>query len=111
MTIFERLENVAPSILVIGCGNMGAAIAGAAEVAFPGTQITTVDPDIEKGRLLPPRTAIRKLTSLADLAGERFELAIIAVKPHHVQASLAEAKRSLEGYRRSKPRARTIQSK
>jgi pyrroline-5-carboxylate reductase len=98
MTMSGPPETVASSVLVIGCGNMGAAIAGAAEAAFSGIKITVVDPDIANvGRLLPPRTAIRKMASLAHLAGEHFDLAIIAVKPHHIEAGIAEAKRSLEG--------------
>lgn len=98
MVTLPRPDDSPSSMLVIGCGNMGAAMIRAAEAAFPTTKVVALDPDPAKARrLLPAATSTRLLAEAAELADEIFEVAIVAVKPQHVHASLVQAGRNLKG--------------
>lgn len=88
-----------PTILFIGCGNMGASIAGGALRNLPLARLVGLDPDLHRARsLLPPDAAVELHADPADLAGLRPDLVILGVKPQlfgaldrGVMALLAEA--------------------
>ena len=70
------------TLLFIGCGNMGAAIAGGALRRMPGVRIVALDPDAERARsLLPPGAPVELHAAPAGLAGVVADLIILGVKP------------------------------
>lgn len=80
------------SVLMLGCGNMGAAIASALASHHPSMHITAVDPDIERARQLLPSTGIIEIVAgCADLAGRSFNICLVAVKPQHAEDALQAA--------------------
>ncbi len=86
------------SVLMLGCGNMGAAIASALASHHPSTRVTAVDPNVERARqLLSSTGAIDVVADCADLAGRSFGVCLVAVKPQHVVEALQAAAGSLNG--------------
>ncbi|WP_303047811.1 pyrroline-5-carboxylate reductase [Thalassospira lucentensis] len=84
------------SVLIIGCGNMGAAIAGGAVANIPTVSITAVDPDVEKARkLLPSHSAVDVVAEFDELRDRHFDVCIVSVKPQHVETVLQTAQPSL----------------
>lgn len=70
------------SLLFIGCGNMGAAIAGGALRQMTGVRIVAIDPDVERARsLLPPGAPVELHTSADALHGFVPGLVVLGVKP------------------------------
>ncbi|MDC9837816.1 pyrroline-5-carboxylate reductase [Rhizobium binxianense] len=83
------------NILLIGCGNMGAAIAGAL-VNAGNHSISIVDPDLSKVRqFFPVATSVEMVTHIGGLKARSFDVAIIAVKPHLVQSTLQLAAQAI----------------
>ena len=73
---------MALTLLFIGCGNMGAAIAGGAVRHLPGARLVALDPDIERARsLLPPDATVELHDSPKALSGLVPDLVILGVKP------------------------------
>ncbi|MGP4670098.1 pyrroline-5-carboxylate reductase [Agrobacterium pusense] len=84
------------SLLMFGCGNMGAAIASGAVARMPTIDITAVDPDVERARqLLPPQAPVKVLSDFEGLNDRHFDVCIVSVKPQHVEAALQAARTSL----------------
>lgn len=70
------------TLLFIGCGNMGAAIAGGALRQMPGVRIVALDPDPDRARsLLPPGAEVQLHDKPAALVGLSPDLIILGVKP------------------------------
>ncbi|MBU2334669.1 MAG: pyrroline-5-carboxylate reductase [Alphaproteobacteria bacterium] len=86
------------SVLMIGCGNMGAAIAAGAVAQMPDVDITAVDPNLDRaGELLGPQSRVRVVADLAQLGAQSFDVGILAVKPQHITAALRSAQPNLAG--------------
>lgn len=86
-------DHPALSVLMIGCGNMGAAIASGAAASMSSIDITAVDPNVERARqLLSSRTAVKVVADFAGLDGRHFDICIVSVKPQHVEAALQAAR-------------------
>jgi pyrroline-5-carboxylate reductase len=84
------------SILIIGCGNIGAAILNGVVAQMPGADITAVDPNVDRARqLLPAHTDIAVYADLQALEGRQFDLCILSVKPQHVAEALKAAAANL----------------
>lgn len=84
------------SVLMIGCGNMGAAIATGVAARMPATRITAVDPNLERAReLLHSASTIELLGDFDALKERCFDVCIVSVKPQHVEAALQAAQASL----------------
>lgn len=84
------------SVLMIGCGNMGAAIASAAVARMPAIDITAVDPDVERARhLLSSQASVKVLADFEGLNDQHFDVCIVSVKPQHVEAALQAARINL----------------
>lgn len=84
------------SILVIGCGDMGAAIASGAFASMSSIHITAVDPDVERARqLLSSQASINVVADFEGLNGRHFDICIVSVKPQHVEAALQAARANL----------------
>ncbi|WGV18177.1 pyrroline-5-carboxylate reductase family protein [Fuscovulum ytuae] len=80
-----------PTLLFIGCGNMGAAIAAGALDQMPGVRVVALDPDTERARsLLPPGAAVELHAEPSGLAGLRPDLVILGVKPQTLPELSAE---------------------
>lgn len=76
-----------PDLLVLGCGNMGAALLAGFLARVPATRILAVDPDPERARaLLPPGTVVEVLGKLPDAI--RPALTVLAVKPQALPVAL-----------------------
>lgn len=70
------------TVLVVGCGNMGAALAGAYARAYPAAGVVAIDRDPQRARaLLPADSRVAVHGDLAALAGLRPSIVIIALKP------------------------------
>ena len=81
------------SVLMIGCGNMGAAIASGAVARMPAIDITAVDPDVERARhLLSSQASVKVLADFEGLNDQHFDVCIVSVKPQHVEAALQAAR-------------------
>ncbi|WP_325169800.1 pyrroline-5-carboxylate reductase [Neorhizobium petrolearium] len=88
----------AHSVLMMGCGNMGAAIAAGVSARMPLIEITAVDHDAARARkLLPPDSPVRVLPSAESLGARAFDVCILAVKPQHVEAALQTAQNNIAG--------------
>lgn len=71
-----------PTLLFIGCGNMGASIAGGAMRHLPAVRLIALDPDPARARsLLPEGAAVELHATPGGLAGLRPDLVILGVKP------------------------------
>lgn len=69
-------------LLFIGCGNMGAAIAGGAVRNIAGVKVTALDPNIDRARsLLPADAAVDLHASVNGIKGIRPDLTILGIKP------------------------------
>jgi pyrroline-5-carboxylate reductase len=78
-----------PDILLIGCGNMGAALSAGSIAAAPGTRIVAIDPDVERARsLLPKGESVSVHASLDELEDDVPGLTILAVKPQMMASIL-----------------------
>ena len=78
-------------LLVIGCGNMGAALAAGFAAAHPSAQVVALDSDPQRARaLLPAGVAVAVYRQPSELAGFRPDTVIFALKPHVLGAALAE---------------------
>ncbi|QFG37498.1 pyrroline-5-carboxylate reductase [Paracoccus pantotrophus] len=72
----------APTLLFIGCGNMGASIIGGAVTHVPQARLVALDPDLERARSLLPAGAPVALHATADEIAElKPDLVILGVKP------------------------------
>lgn len=70
------------TLLFIGCGNMGAAIAGGALRQMPGVRIVAIDPDTNRARsLLPQEAPVELHAAPEDIPGLSPDLIILGVKP------------------------------
>lgn len=70
------------TLLFIGCGNMGAAIAGGALRQMPDVRIVALDPDTDRARSLLPAGAEVQLHDRPEaLRGVSPDLIILGVKP------------------------------
>jgi len=82
--IFQKL-------LVVGCGNMGAALAAGFAAAHPAAEVIALDRDPERARsLLPPGSPAVVRQTPGELAGWQPDLVILALKPQVLGAALAE---------------------
>lgn len=71
-----------PTLLFIGCGNMGAAIIGGALAHLPRSRIVGLDPDLGRARsLLPAGAAVELHADPAALSGLVPDLVVLGVKP------------------------------
>lgn len=71
-----------PTLLFIGCGNMGAAIVAGAAHALPKARLVALDPDVVRARaLLPQGAAVELHDTPAALAGLNPDLVVLGVKP------------------------------
>lgn len=89
-----------PTLLFIGCGNMGAAIASGVHARMRGVRIVAIDPDVDRARSLVPAGAKIEFYPELEAAPEiNPDLVVIAVKPQMFAAlpttCLAMLKRSL----------------
>lgn len=85
------------SVLLVGCGNMGAAIAAGICARRGGSEIVAVDPDVERARQLIGNERITVVSGFDALDGKMFDVCILAVKPQHVSQALAAARPCLSG--------------
>lgn len=75
------------TLLFIGCGNMGAAIASGALRQMPDTRVVALDPDPERARsLLPSGSLVAIHKDAAQLLELRPDLIILGVKPQTFSA-------------------------
>lgn len=73
---------VGPCVLVIGCGNMGAALAAGYVRAYPAARVIAIDPDPARARsLLPPVSPVTVYADLAEAGAFVPDIVILAVKP------------------------------
>lgn len=71
-----------PTLVFIGCGNMGAALVGGALRSLPQARIIGIDPDLARARsLLPPGAKVELHSDPRSLAGLAPDLVVLAVKP------------------------------
>ncbi|WP_084044594.1 pyrroline-5-carboxylate reductase (plasmid) [Ensifer sp. WSM1721] len=75
------------NILLIGCGNMGAAMAVGISRDYD-YDLVIVDPDLQRVRQQVGASVAAELASnLSEISGRAFDLCIVAVKPNLVQAT------------------------
>lgn len=87
-----------PTLLFIGCGNMGAAIAGGAARALPAARLVALDPDVARARsLLPEGISIDLHDSPDSLSGLSPDLVILGVKPQSFTALAPQVMALLSG--------------
>ncbi|MEN3374190.1 pyrroline-5-carboxylate reductase [Dechloromonas sp. ZS-1] len=73
---------VGPCVLVVGCGNMGAALAAGYVRAHPAARVIAIDPDPARARsLLPPVSPVTVYADLAAAGAFVPDIVILAVKP------------------------------
>lgn len=73
---------VKTSVLIIGCGNMGAALASGYAAAYPNAKVVAVDHDPQRAQaLLSPGSTVVVVDSATRLGFLRPDLVILALKP------------------------------
>lgn len=73
---------MALTLLFIGCGNMGAAIAGGALRNLPDARLVALDPDVARARsLLPKGAEVAVYDDPTQIAGLTADLVVLGVKP------------------------------
>ncbi len=79
------------TILVVGCGNMGAALAGGYARAYPEAEVLAIDRDAQRARaLLPADSRVVVHGDFTALAGLRPSVVILALKPQVLGDVLAD---------------------
>lgn len=79
------------TVLVVGCGNMGAALAGGYAHAYPEFEVVAIDHDPHRARaLLPSDSRVVVQADLTTLAGLRPSIVILALKPQVLGDVLAD---------------------
>lgn len=79
------------TLLFIGCGNMGAAIAGGALRHLEGARLVALDPDLPRARsLLPEGAAVELMDRPESLEGLAPDLVVLGVKPQSFGSLAAE---------------------
>lgn len=85
------------SVLLIGCGNMGSAIALALNGAMANLSLTVIDADEEKARrLLGEQIEASVVSDSAALGADQFDVCVVAVKPGDAVEALLSAKENLQ---------------
>lgn len=80
-----------PTVLFVGCGNMGAALAAGFAAAHPQAQVLAIDHDPERARQrLPAGARVRLGAGLGDFAGVAPDLVVLALKPQVLGSALGE---------------------
>lgn len=75
-------KEIRPTLLFIGCGNMGAAIIGGALAHLAQSRIIGLDPDLDRARsLLPAGAAVELHADPTGLSGLAPDLVVLGVKP------------------------------
>lgn len=78
-------------LLVVGCGNMGAALAGGFSLAHPAARVVALDSDPQRAAALLPGGAAVDIHHRPDeLAAFRPDVVIFALKPQVLGAALAD---------------------
>lgn len=78
-------------LLVVGCGNMGAALAAGYAAAYPTAEVVALDHDPQRAAgLLPPASRIVVRREPAELGEFRPDLVILALKPQVLGTALAD---------------------
>ena len=78
-----------PDLLLLGCGNMGAALAAGFLARSPDARILAIDPDPDRARaLLPASPGVAVKADLTAAAEIRPGLTVVAVKPQALLATL-----------------------
>ena len=71
-----------PDIAMVGCGNMGAALAAGYLTAVPHGRLLAIDPDVPRSRtLLPAGASVRIEASIEALDAVVPGMVVLAVKP------------------------------
>lgn len=79
------------TILVVGCGNMGAALAGAYARAYPEAEVIAIDRDPQRARrLLPADSKVVVYGDFTELADTKPSIVIVALKPQVLGDVLAD---------------------
>jgi len=85
------------SVLLVGCGNMGSAIALALNGLMANLSLTVVDSDEDKARkLLGGQLDARIVGDSSALGAEQFDVCVVAVKPGDAVEALFNARASLQ---------------
>ncbi|QXC52921.1 pyrroline-5-carboxylate reductase (plasmid) [Agrobacterium salinitolerans] len=79
------------SVVLVGCGNMGAAIAAGMRARIGKVEIVAVDPNVERARELLQDEEITAVSEFGALNGRQFNICILATKPQHVGQAMAAA--------------------
>jgi pyrroline-5-carboxylate reductase len=86
------------SILMLGCGNMGAAIVAGIAAQMPSVEVTAVDRDPARAQeLLPVGPRIQVFADVDHLPSKRFDVCILCVKPQDIPRALEGAKSRMAG--------------
>ena len=86
------------SILMLGCGNMGAATVAGIAAQMPSLEVTAVDRDPARAQeLLPVGARIQVFSDVDHLPSKGFDVCILCVKPHDLPRALAAAKSRIAG--------------
>lgn len=85
------------SVLLIGCGNMGSAIALALDGVMANLSLTVVESDEDKARkLLGGQLDARIVGDSSALGSEQFDVCVVAVKPGDAVEALFSARANLQ---------------
>ncbi len=85
------------SVLLIGCGNMGSAIALALQHTAENLDLTVIDPDEARARqILGSQNEIKVVNDSAALGSAQFEACILAVKPTSALETLVNTQQNLQ---------------
>ncbi|RDL50361.1 Pyrroline-5-carboxylate reductase [Ensifer sp. M14] len=85
------------SVLLIGCGNMGSAIALALQHTAENLDLTVIDPDEARARqILGSQNDIKVVNDSAALGSAQFEACILAVKPTSALETLVNTQQNLQ---------------
>lgn len=77
------------NLLVLGCGNMGAALAAGYAEAYPAAQVLALDNDPESARRrLSGGSTVRVVATVADLGDFQPDVVILALKPQVLGTAL-----------------------
>lgn len=89
MTAMDGGDSPGPDILLIGCGNMGAALATGYLQAVPGASVVAVARDVGRVRSrLPLDTRVVVVGSMEEVGGREPAMTVLAVKPQVLAAML-----------------------
>lgn len=86
---FGEQDGLSPDVIILGCGNMGGALAAGYHARVCEGRLLVVDRNVDRVRAtLPPGQRVRVVATIAEIGQVRPGMTVLAIKPQAMAAVL-----------------------